>query len=409
MAQSQAQPADSSAITGNFDIAIIGAGLFGAAAARHLSGKTDGVAVIGPAEPTRPETHHGVFASHYDASRLSRIVDPDLVWATLARRSIFRYREIEARSGVPFFREIGYMMVTPGGLGADWFDLPAMREVASDLGVDIENLDDAALKEHFPYLRYTPGSSAILQRQRAGYIDPRKLLEAQLAICRAQGASVLREEVTELRQIGSQVSIKTRSGSTLRANRVLLATGAYTNAVNLLPGRLDLRIRAAMIMLSEVDGDSRFSYPTTLYAKTDGAQDYWGLLMPPVSYPDGRTYIKTMDGFYGDAPLRGYESLGAWSRGNGHRDHHALLRRALQEVFPDLQIRSSRFHGCLISDTASHYPYIDMIGDRVGVVVGGNGKAAKSSDEIGRMAADMIGTGSWQSSVPQTLFAAHFA
>jgi hypothetical protein len=37
--------------SGNFDTAIIGAGLFGSAAARHLSRENDGVALIGPAEP----------------------------------------------------------------------------------------------------------------------------------------------------------------------------------------------------------------------------------------------------------------------------------------------------------------------------------------------------------------------
>ena len=69
--------------SGNFDIAIIGAGLFGSAAARHLSSVSDGVALIWPAEPQQKSTHQGVFGSHYDVSRLVRGIDPDLVWATL--------------------------------------------------------------------------------------------------------------------------------------------------------------------------------------------------------------------------------------------------------------------------------------------------------------------------------------
>ena len=117
----------------NFDVAIIGAGLFGSAAARHLSKNSDGVALIGPAEPANLHEHHGLFASHYDASRLTRIVDPDLVWGTLAKRSVARYRDLEHRSGIAFYHEVGYMMVTPGGLGADWFNFPAMRAVATGL------------------------------------------------------------------------------------------------------------------------------------------------------------------------------------------------------------------------------------------------------------------------------------
>jgi sarcosine oxidase len=130
--------------------------------------------------------------------------------------------------------------------------------------------------------------------------------------------------------------------------------------------------------------------------------------MPPIAYPNGRSYIKTMDGYYGPGPLEGYEELGNWNRSNGHEDHHHVLQRALREVFPSLEVLSTHFKPCLIADTASHYPYIDLIDEHIGLVVGGNGKAAKSSDEIGRLAARMISTGDWLSSLPQEAFAAQF-
>ena len=123
--KAEAKQRASNGPTPAFDVAIIGAGLFGSAAARHLSEISDSVALIGPAEPADRRSHQGVFASHYDASRLIRIIDPNLVWGTLAKRSIRRYRDIEQRSGIDFKRDIGYMMVTPGGLGRDWFDPPA--------------------------------------------------------------------------------------------------------------------------------------------------------------------------------------------------------------------------------------------------------------------------------------------
>ena len=391
-----------------FDVAIIGAGLFGAAAARHLSKVNDGVALIGPAEPDERRTHQGVFSSHYDASRLVRGIDPDLLWATLAKRSIDRYRSLEASSGIGFYHDIGYMMVTPGGLGEDWFNLPAMREVATDLNVDIEDLDDAALIERYPYLRFTPGSSAILQRQNAGYINPRDLLAAQQKISISQGTTLIRDVVVQMRRNGEQIEIDTGSGEKVHANRVLVATGAYTNATNLLPRKLDFNIRAAMIMESELAPETGIAYPATLYAKTDGEEDFWGLLMPPITYADGRSYIKTMDGYYGPAPLQGYAELGNWNRSDGHEDRHPVLQRALREVFPSLDVLSTQFKPCLITDTVSHFPYVDMLDDRIGLVVGGNGKAAKSSDEIGRLAAGMMDTGNWQSSLPQAVFAARF-
>ncbi len=201
LAPAQQAQASSDSST-NFDIAIIGAGLFGSAAARHLSKVNDGVALIGPEEPQQKSTHQGVFASHYDTSRLTRIIDPNLVWGTLAKRSIARYRDIERQSSIEFFHNIGYMMVTPGGLGADWFDLPAMREVATDLNVEIEDFDDELLKQRFPYLNVTPGSSAVLQEKDAGYFNPRLLVEAQQTIAIAQGTTLLREEVVQIQLTG---------------------------------------------------------------------------------------------------------------------------------------------------------------------------------------------------------------
>ena len=54
-------------------IIVIGRGLVGSAAGRHLSALTDGVVVLGPDEPTDRAAHTGVFASHYDEGRITRV------------------------------------------------------------------------------------------------------------------------------------------------------------------------------------------------------------------------------------------------------------------------------------------------------------------------------------------------
>lgn len=82
----------------DFKYIVVGAGMMGAAAARHLSAQTDGVALIGPDEPADRKTHNGVFSSHYDEARITRGFDGDPVWAELAQRSIRRYAEIEAKA-----------------------------------------------------------------------------------------------------------------------------------------------------------------------------------------------------------------------------------------------------------------------------------------------------------------------
>jgi len=87
-------------MTADFKFIVIGRGMMGAAAARHLARQTNGVAVIGPDEPEQRKTHEGVFASHYDEGRITRTIDPDRNWALLANRAIGRYREISRDSGI---------------------------------------------------------------------------------------------------------------------------------------------------------------------------------------------------------------------------------------------------------------------------------------------------------------------
>ncbi|MEM1281723.1 MAG: FAD-dependent oxidoreductase, partial [Cyanobacteria bacterium P01_H01_bin.152] len=48
-----------------YDYIVVGRGLMGAAAARHLSSWGHRVALIGPDEPPNRKTHPGIFASHY--------------------------------------------------------------------------------------------------------------------------------------------------------------------------------------------------------------------------------------------------------------------------------------------------------------------------------------------------------
>ena len=59
---------------------------------------------------------------------------------------------------------------------------------------------------------------------------------------------------------------------------------------------------------------------------------------------------------------------------------------------------------CCTTHTPTVQPYIDLISPRLGVALGGNGYAAKSCDEFGRMAVDYLMSGAWSSDLPQAEF-----
>jgi sarcosine oxidase len=61
------------------------------------------------------------------------------------------------------------------------------------------------------------------------------------------------------------------------------------------------------------------------------------------------------------------------------------------------------------SYTRTGYPYADTLqGGRIGILTGGNGSAAKSADEIGRMGAEMMRAGQWAYDLDAAHFRAHF-
>jgi sarcosine oxidase len=61
--------------------------------------------------------------------------------------------------------------------------------------------------------------------------------------------------------------------------------------------------------------------------------------------------------------------------------------------------------GCVITEVASGFPLIhEVVPRRVVVASGCGGAAAKSCDEIGRLAAVLTAHGTWDSALPETLF-----
>ena len=94
-------------MTNDYEVAVIGRGMIGAAAARHLAESDTTVVLIGSGEPADYTNAAGPFASHYDQGRITRISSASEVWAELAARSIARYGDIAARSGVSFHEPRG--------------------------------------------------------------------------------------------------------------------------------------------------------------------------------------------------------------------------------------------------------------------------------------------------------------
>jgi sarcosine oxidase len=367
-----------------FKSIVVGRGMMGAATARYLA-----LQGIGPDEPTDWSNHHGVFASHYDEARITRTIDSDPIWARLANRSIARYGEIAAESGIDFYSEVGCLIVGPKRGGQDPY-VGQVEAAAHQLGVSVEMLSDSALKSRFRYFDFGSDCEGVYEEKNAGYVNPRRLVEAQSLLAEKAGARVIRRTAVSVREEGGLAIVTTDDGAVYTAERVLVAAGGFSINENLVPRPLDLKVYGRTVAFFEIPEEDLAAYtgmPSLIHQPDDPTDHIY--LLPPVRYPDGKTYLK-IGGDPDDLQLETEPEIRAWFRRGGRlttRDH---LRRIISDLVPTLADAPLSMAACVTSFTPENYPAIGFASDHIAVLTGGCGAAAKSSDEIGRLGAEFI-------------------
>ncbi len=391
-----------------FDFIIVGKGMMGAAAARHLASSGARIALIGPDEPQDWGNHQGVYSSHYDNGRITRTIDPDPVWALLARRSIERYGKIESESGIGFYSEAGCLITGPAPGGSDPY-LEQVIAARDRLGVDAPFFEARDIPARFPWFQFPQGYCGVFESRDAGYINPRKLVEAQVALAEKAGVTVVRSEVSAVVRVGGVVNVRTIDAKVFSAGRALIAAGGFSIAGQLLPRPLDLTVKARTVLFAEIaEADlERFAgMPSLIEAAPEQDQSYY--LLPPIRYPDGKFYIK-IGGDPSDINIGSEPDVRAWFRGEANKAAADHMQGLLARAMPSLQPASLTWKPCVTTFTRHGYPYIGFADSgRIAVLTGGNGAAAKSSDEIGRLGALLLQDGVLDAPEYETDFAVCF-
>jgi sarcosine oxidase len=388
-------------------VAVVGRGPIASAAARHLAEAGSDVVLVGPEEPADWERHEGPFASHYDEGRQAEFAAHNAGISRLSRASADAFRALQARTGIEFYREHPNLWVMPRGFRTDYLDLDRCEALAKELGVELIPLDDAGLAARFPKLRFPAGSRGLLE-PGGGLINPRRLVQAQLAAARRAGATLVADEVVALRRRPGEVELATRGGSALRAERVLVAAGGFTNASRLLERPLALSLHGVTVVLVEAPREPRPEIPSVTFVLGSEQAPRTGFAMPPLRYPDGRFYLKCATASSVATPLAD-DALSAWYRGAGRREDGPEVVALLREVLPGFEPGAVRTAPCMVAYTPSGLPYVDRIDERVGVAAGCNACGVMTSDEIGRLAAAMLRDAPWTGPLGRELFGARFA
>ena len=376
------------------DVAVIGRGLIGTAAARHLVEGGLSTALIGPSEPEDRQTSAGPFSSHGDEGRITRVAGRTPVWSELAARSIARYRSIERRSEVPFHTPRG-LLVSVAEID-DWIDAGLIQ------GSNIHKVS-AADVEATTGLRISGSHPVAYEGPPAGYINPRRLIMAQTRLTELAGGTVVDDVVTSIDPGGGTFEVKGQLGA-ITANRVLVATGAFGR--DLLRVKLNVQRRPRTVLLAEMSERSKL--PSLILADPADHRLAEIYLVPPVRFPDGRTFLKIGGTLRTDPRMPGEADLIDWFRSDGDRVEAEALAASLRALLPGTELAMFSTLPCVVTGTPSGYPYVGWVDDGIAVAIGGNGSAAKSSDEIGRLAASLFSPDGWTDSLDATLFEPEF-
>lgn len=188
------------------DVAVVGAGVMGLAAARVLRGAGHDVLCF---EQFQLGHRHG---SSHGTSRIFRLAYDNPEYVRLAREALPLWRRLEREAGEALLIRTGSLDV--GG------DLQAFHDTLTASGVDAELMDAGETLRTFPELRLP--DAAVLHHQDGGVLLADRALRAL-----ARGVELAEDtRVLGLLESDGQVALETSRGA-FQAGVVIVAAGAW--------------------------------------------------------------------------------------------------------------------------------------------------------------------------------------
>ena len=205
--------------TSTYDVAIIGLGAMGSAAAYHLARR--GKRVLG-LDRFRPP--HVLGSSHGRTRIIREAYFEHPLYVPLVQRAYECWAELERESKRGLLRVTGGLMIGP----AQGVLVPGARRSALEHGIAFEELSAGEIHRRFPAFRPDEAVSGVLE-PRAGVLFPEACLEACLELAVGYGADLRLEQPAERWEVDGDEVVVTTAKGVRRAGRLILAAGPWTN------------------------------------------------------------------------------------------------------------------------------------------------------------------------------------
>src|SRR5579864_3160525 len=235
-----------------YDVAVIGAGVFGAWTAWHLARRGKRVLLADAYGPGNAR------ASSAGESRIIRTgYGADELYTRWSVRSLALWKEFFAASGLRLFHETGVLWLA----GKDDSRVRQAAEVLGRCGVAFEELSRVQLDKRYPQIGLDGITKGLLEAH-SGVLMARRAVAAVAGDAQRIGVDYRVAQIAEPRGSGAISAVTTNSGERIEAGAFVFACGAWLG--KLFPEVLGERIfptRQEVFFFGVPAGDARFAPP----------------------------------------------------------------------------------------------------------------------------------------------------
>jgi len=358
----------------NFDVAIVGAGIMGAAAACELAREGLSVAMIDQSALPNPR------GASVDHSKVFRFAYPDPFYVRLAMDSLKRWRELEKETGTRLLTQTGALLI---GKRRPSFETECYEAMLNS-GCEAEMLDRERVAARFP--QFNAHAFAYGVFDPSGAITHAEIaLRALIELARRRGVTIIEStRVVDVQNRMSRVVVACDSGGDIECERAMIASGPWSR--KLLPFLADkLTTTRQELVYFEPTAETSGSFETSAF---------------PI-------FLELESGFYG-FPIHHNGAMKIANHLKGAAvDPDALpdevdesfiesCRSFFSEFIPALasaRVRETRV--CIYNNTPDDDFIIDWHPSLEGVLVvtGFSGHGFKFGPAIGRIVAELLHTG----------------
>lgn len=250
-----------------YDVAVIGAGVFGAWTAYHM--RQSGAQVI-------LLDAYGVANSRASSGGESRIIrmgyGPNEIYTQWSMRSLGLWQDFFRRVEQPLFHRTGILWMAHE---QDRYASETLRTLAK-LGVRFERLSRLELEKRYPQIAFGTVTWGLVEPD-SGALMARQAVQAVVQETVKNGADYLTEAVTSPTGSGRLSSVTTQTGQAISAGSFVFACGPWLP--KMFPELLEDRIqptRQEVYFFGAPAGDRRFA-PPALPAWFDLGDEVYGV------------------------------------------------------------------------------------------------------------------------------------